>query len=141
MIVNFNKRIAIFAILMFILVFGIVSNGYSSLKEPPTGTERLTGPAIVATVSASYNSLTNEVTAVISGYCKGEDVILSSTFLVLGGFNTVTAADIEDMRIPGAQLACNGYVPVDLIINTVSKFTNTGTMITADVILLGVVLK
>lgn len=141
MITDFKKKMIVSIGLMSILIFGIASNGYPSFKEPPGGTERLTGPAVVATISASYDSGNQTVTAVISGHCKGVDVVLPSTFQYRGYFDRVTAADLEDMRISGAQLACNGYVPVDLIINTVNKFTNTGTMITADVILLGVVLK
>lgn len=120
------------------LVLGTASDSFGFKEEIDPSTEHLSGPAIPAKLTAVYDGNTNTVAATIEGICQGKDVILHDVFPPIGDFATITAADIKNNRIDVA-VECHGSSPVTLIIDTVVRFVNTGTTITADIIILRVV--
>ena len=83
----------------------------------------------------------------VTGVCKGEDVAVTTSFPVdiLGvPFAEVTAEHLVDLRLDTSFLpeGCSPQDPsAQVILNTVTNFTNTGTSIQADVVGLFVITK
>jgi len=128
-----------------VLVAGIAANGYA---DPLGPNERLSGPSVVGTLTLVQVG-TDATIFIVSGKCRGTgpiegvDVFFN---LTISGLNiaTSTAKSLEGIRFPNAgPFGClfQDTSGGDLILHTVTagKFVNTGTVITADVVLLYVV--
>ena len=132
-------RLSGFKLLIAALLAGPLVLGGGSLvtggaPEPPTGGEHLRGPAIVGTAILDGTNLT------FTGSCKGQPVVLNA-LMDVDDLPTLTADDVEGFRIRGAtSLVPQCYdIAGDLIVNTVTKFTNNGVQASADVVVLAVV--
>jgi len=123
------------ALAVLLVVFSLAAEG----QVGPT--ERLSGPALVGSVTIVQVTATDAI-LVFAGQCKGNAAGFSTT---LSPFNvaTTTAASLEGLRLPGQGPAgCLSQAGgEDLIVTTVvtPKFVNTGTVLTAEAVLLFVV--
>jgi hypothetical protein len=127
-----------------VLMAGATVNGHADLAAA----EQVSGPAVVGTLTLVQNT-SGGVTAIFSGQCRGKDAFFAQT-LPAGTFTispSTTPGSLKGLTFVGAgQAGCpaNGQPTPsnNLIVNTVvePKFNNTGTVITADeVVLLHVV--
>jgi hypothetical protein len=127
------------------LVVSITANGYA---DPVGPNERLSGPAVVGTLTL-VQAGTDATVFIVSGKCRGTgptngvDVFFTVTVSGLD-IATSTAKSLEGLRFPNAgPFGClfKDTSGGDLIVNTVvpGQFVNTGSVITADVVLLYVV--
>lgn len=134
-----SKVLLITIMLSITLVFGISTNVSAKDPEPPLGTERLTGPAIIGTVILDGQNLS------FTGSCKGNKVSLSAYFPIT--LSLLKEEHLNDYRIGSIKElgAGNCYSTVsaggDLIVNTVTDFSNDGKIATIDVVILGVVAR
>lgn len=133
-----SKVLSVTLLMVMALLGGPIPHGSAGI-EPPTEVERLAGPAIVATLTATWNA--GLVTAMVTGDCKGQPVVINpDPFPRAVDFTGVTEAEIEDLRIGDAPAGCHSdFGGEDMIINTVLEFTNTGTTIVVRGVLLFVV--
>ena len=126
--------------LMLVAVMLLPLVGHAGFKEPP-GTarkEHLIGPATVGQLTLTQTG--PDAALSFSGNCKGEPVSLVGTIQSVTVAN-LTADDLEDQR-PGSSdelgVACYPII-VDLIVNTVTAFSNNGTTVVANIVAMGVV--
>ena len=142
-----SKKMWMMMLVVSVLVLGMLTNGYAKKEGIDPSEERLSGPAIVGQLTATLTEgVVNVVNVSISGNCKGDiPIILSDSFpeSVLGKpFAQMTATDLEDIRIDTTvPTSCFSAGTAQLIINTVTKFTNSGQEGLAEAILLFVVTK
>lgn len=127
------------ALLVIPLILGTGSN-VSANEPPPPGT-RLSGPAILGTLTLTREVDENglEIGTNISfvGTCKGKNALIEP-FVLPYALATITEEDLEgftlDVGPPGCVTIAGGE---SLIINTVTKFTRVGeVMIQAEVVML-----
>ncbi len=126
--------------ILAVLVVSITVNGYADLAAA----EQVSGPAVVGTLTL-VQSTTGGVTVIFSGQCRGQGVFFSQ-MLPAGTFTispSTTPESLKGLTFVGAgQSGCPAKgqpVPSNnLIVNTVvePKFSNTGSVITAEVVLL-----
>jgi len=119
------------------LSLGTVGSVLANHENPAPGTTHLTGPAMVGTVTIGEDGV-----AIFTGNCRGDTVYFSSGSPLTDNVAGLTEADVQDYFITGAmsQLPdCYNGLQGGLIVNTVTKFTNFGTSVIADVVVLGVV--
>ena len=134
---NSKRRLGIMLMVLAALVGGITANGYADPLGP-----QVTGPAVVGTLT--FVQTDSSVTVLFDVKCRGNVATFSVPF---SGSLPTTAANLEGVLLPGVGIsACPGKndqpVPSDnLIVKAVipSKFMNTGTLVTADVVLLFVI--
>lgn len=143
-----KRSLQVMVMVIAVLLVGITANGYA---DPLGPNERLSGPALVGTLTLAQTGLDGTDTFVFfSGKCRGVvgDDGGFPLVLTLSGFTVdagTTATSLEGvLRLPDAgPFGClfKDASGGDLIVNTVvaPKFVNTGTVITADVVLLYVV--
>ncbi len=142
---NSKRLMQLFRVVLLVVVVSIAANGYA---DPLGPNERLSGPSVVGTLTL-VQAGTDATVILVSGKCRGTgpiegvDVFFN---LTISGLNvaTTTAKSLEGLRFPNAgPFGClfKDASGGDLIVNTVTagKFVNTGTVITADAVLLYVV--
>lgn len=143
-----TSLVSIFLILLALIAVPMVLAGNPGFDP---GTERISGPAIVGTLTItpfdpSYPNL--GVNYSFAGNCKGTSIPWFGYFSV--DYSLITEAYLENSRLGAVpavfeQNGCvpSNAVPTDIMINTVVSFAdNTAQSIkTADVILLFVVVK
>ena len=120
--------------ILLLLMLGTVPNGYAGAPEPPQEGEAYSGPAVLGTITLTGTQ------ASFSGQCKGQDVNVGPLPYTVA-LETVTPDNTENVRLgqagpPGCHSLEGGE---DLIINTVTKLQNLGSVINADVVLLFVI--
>ena len=115
-----------FLILGIMMVSLDISDVRATGEGPPDSTQRVTGPAIDAVMTSTYDNGT--VTSVIVGSCKKTAIVLYGTFNAVApnDFNSQTAATIENRRLGPALQQCFPGSLGEMIITGVSKFSNTG---------------
>jgi hypothetical protein len=127
-----------------VLVASITATGYA---DPLGPNEQLSGPALVGTLEVRQHD-GDRVDIRFVGKCRGDAVseTLLQDGLLPGGLTVAeaTATSLEGLRFPNAgPFGClfKDVSGGDLIVNTVVSptFVNTGTQITANVVLLHVV--
>jgi hypothetical protein len=105
--------------------------------EPPSGSERITGPHIEGVFTAIPGAVSTEAIATFVGSCKKVAVSFGPSIIgILKPFEQLTSdADILNMRFEGtaAQATCFPGEPGKLILSGVSKLNNSGTVLGADV--------
>jgi hypothetical protein len=144
---DIKKWLGIMAMVLAVLVVGITATGYA---DPLGPTEQLSGPALVGSLEVIGSADSAEVTVIFNGHCRGDKTAqfpagANATLPTILG--SLTAANLQGLPLPGVGLsACPGKndqpLPSNnLIVKAVmpSKFMNTGTMVTAEVVLLFVV--
>jgi hypothetical protein len=119
------------------LSLGTVGSVLANHENPSYENPHLIGPAIVGTVMIDGSGV-----AKFTGACKGETVYFDSGTSLTDNVAGLTIADVQDYIVSGGMNGLadcyNGQVG-DLIVNTVTKFTNLGTSVIADVVVLGFV--
>jgi len=105
---------------------GDVSMVQAQGEGPPDSTQRVTGPAIDAVMTSTYDNGT--VTSVIVGSCKKQSIVLYGTFNAVSpnDFSSQNASTIENRHLGPALQLCFPGSSGTMIITGVSKFNNTG---------------
>jgi hypothetical protein len=136
-----SKRSRQFMLMVLaVLVAGITATGYADLAAA----EQVSGPGVVGTLTL-VQSTAGGVTVIFSGQCRGKGAFFAQT-LPAGTFTispSTTPESLKSLTFVGTgQAGCPGNgqpVPSNnLFVNTVvePKFNNTGSVITAEVVLL-----
>lgn len=134
------KSLALSFVLSVTLLLGAVSLASGGgAKEPPSGTEKQTGPSINGTVVINSDGLGYVTTFVFNGKCNGNDIHFEKDFTNQGLELPTTALDLAGFRLPNGQAtignACEpsgGTGSDDIIVNSVKKFESFGDTVIAD---------
>ncbi len=135
---GFSKMVpvAVLALVGLVLVPGLAM---ATKKEPPPPPWHLQGPALVGTLMAVWSDDPSggKVSLTISVDSKGVSYNATgeATGIPYSDFAAFTAADLEETWLDysiTSQLGSSNY----LTINTVTKFNNIGTVITANIVIL-----
>lgn len=127
---NVIKVLLLNTFLIILMIYGV-----SCTPEPPEEGERLSGPAIVGTVTLNGTNIYFE------GKCEGKGLSFSHDFYIPSDVLAIlTADDLKDYRIRGGTTLAGSCYSVSgaIIVNTVTRFDNRGDMVTADVVILAV---
>ncbi len=128
-------RTPLLLLLLLVAAVGLPATGQAKDAEPPGG-GHLQGPAILGTLIGTFDGV-GTVTGTVTGSCKGQPVNIPFNFAVTpGAWATSTAADLEGTFDQAVVPECYGSFSVTVIINTVLKFTRSGNLVTAEVIVL-----
>ena len=138
---NSKRRLGVMLMVLAALVVGITANGYGDPLQ-------VSGPALVGTLEVIGSAGSTAVTVNFNGHCRGEVAqIVSASSTLPTILESLTAASLEGLPLLGVgESACPGkndqpLPSINLIVKAVipSKFMNTGTLVTADVVLLFVI--
>jgi hypothetical protein len=131
-------------VLLLPLLFGAPRPGYTNGEPPPTPPgpgEQLSGPATVGTLTFT-ESTPGLVQAVFNGRC-GSAGDVSFSVSIPGHVANVSELKLNDFRVTNGTTAILALAPCypfsgDLVINTVTRLRNDGTIAIADIVILAV---
>lgn len=132
----------------FIILIGLLLIGSQITYAGPNPgipvDSHLSGPAIVGSLIITPDS-DGSLIANFSGKCKGVSFEISNAhWPTLIRFDLITEQDLQDYVVGnGASAMPAGCAKegLDLIINTINKFSNSGVLIQAEVVLMQLVNK
>jgi len=139
MFAGFRLRVLSVMVLALPLTLGTVSPVQGN-PEPPGGGERVIKPPIDAVFTGAFSG--SEATFTVAGACRKIAVAFGPFILPMTAseFANMTADNIEDLRFRGVGPAgCfSAAGGEDVVVSRVTNFNNTGTVLGAEISIVGV---